>query len=120
MLHQGKAVAAVADAEKSASLGGMLSKETLAFAYGQVGRKTDALKILDQLKEESKHRHVSTFGLFVASLGAGETDRAYQYLEQAYQERSEWLPLALRVPGFDPYRSDPRFQAIYKKVGLPE
>ena len=117
---QGHSAEAVADAEKSVSLtGDPLTRAFLAATYGAAGRKTDALKILDQLKEESKHRYVSTFGFFLASLGAGETDRAFQYLEQAYQERSAFIA-GLRSPAFDPLRSDPRFQAMYKKAGLPE
>ncbi len=117
---KGNAAAAVADDEKYVSLtGDPLSRATLAAAYGRAGRKADALKILDQLKEESKHRYVSTFGFFMASLGAGETDRAFQYLEQMYQERSAFIPV-LRSPGFDWLRSDPRFVAMKKKVGLPE
>jgi len=71
--------------------------------------------VLNRAAREAVRKGQSTRGST-----AGETDRAYQYLEQAYQERSAWLPLALRNPGFDLLRSDPRFQAIYKKVGLPD
>jgi hypothetical protein len=105
--------------EECVTCGRSFSKAFLAAEYGRAGRRADAVKILNELKEESKHRYVSTFGFFLASLGAGETDRAYQYFEQAYQERSAFMPI-LRSPAFDALRSDARFVAMKKKVGLPD
>jgi hypothetical protein len=52
----------------------------------------------------------------------GEKDKAFQALEQAYRDRSYFLT-TMKLPMWDldpTIRSDPRFQTIYKKVGLPE
>jgi hypothetical protein len=40
-------------------------------------------------------------------------------MDKAYEERSFFL-VSLKLPMYDALRSEPRFQAIYKKVGLPE
>ena len=52
--------------------------------------------------------------------GLGDKDRAFEFLERAYQERSwdiAWfLKADLRV---DNLRSDPRFQDLVHRVGYP-
>jgi hypothetical protein len=53
------------------------------------------------------------------SISAWGKDRAFEWLEKAYQERSPNL-INLKVhPSFDPIRSDQRFANLLRKVGLP-
>jgi tetratricopeptide (TPR) repeat protein len=48
-----------------------------------------------------------------------EKEKAFAWLEKAYQERDPWLPMDIAGPSFDPLRSDPRFQDLLRRVGLP-
>ena len=95
-----------------------LTQATLGQIYGIAGRKTEALKILEQLKRQSTAQYVTPIAFVVVYWGLGDKDSAFQWLEKAYEERSGYL-LSLRAPLWDGLRSDPRFQSIYKKVGLP-
>jgi TolB-like protein/DNA-binding winged helix-turn-helix (wHTH) protein len=49
----------------------------------------------------------------------GDKERALALLERAYQEHDPWLPMDLAAPRFDPIRSDPRFQDLLHRIGLP-
>ena len=49
----------------------------------------------------------------------GDKERAFARLEEAYQEHDPWLPMDLAAPRFDPLRSDPRFQDLLRRIGLP-
>ena len=51
-------------------------------------------------------------------LGLGENSLAIDWLEKAYEGRSPWLTWLKVEPMFDPLRSDPRFQALYKKMNF--
>jgi hypothetical protein len=50
--------------------------------------------------------------------GIGEKDLAFQWLEKAYEERNPLLAYAKVMPRFDALRSDPRFAAPLKRLGL--
>ncbi len=50
----------------------------------------------------------------------GEADAAFEWLERAYQGRSLLLTTIRVDPGFDPLRSDPRFQDLLRRIGFPE
>ena len=48
----------------------------------------------------------------------GDRERAFKWLQQSYDERDPWL-LNVRVdPGFDNLHSDPRFEALVRRIGL--
>jgi serine/threonine-protein kinase len=48
----------------------------------------------------------------------GEKDQAFDYLNQAFEQRS-WLISTLKVdPAFDSLRSDPRFAELVRRIGL--
>jgi hypothetical protein len=47
----------------------------------------------------------------------GDTDEAMNWLEKGYKER--FNPGVLQRPGFDPLRSDPRFEELADRIGLP-
>jgi len=49
----------------------------------------------------------------------GDKERAFARLEEAYQEHDPWLPMDLAAPRLDPLRSDPRFQDLLRRIGLP-
>ena len=50
----------------------------------------------------------------------GNRDKAFEYLEKAYQSQITELILAVRYPGFDLLRSDPRYADLMRRMGLPE
>jgi adenylate cyclase len=52
-------------------------------------------------------------------LYAGDTARALDWLEKAYEMRDPNMPYLGVLPIYDPLRSDPRFQALLRKMGLP-
>ena len=49
---------------------------------------------------------------------AGETDKAFQVLENAYQKRDDSI-LMIKGPGLDPVKSDPRYADLVRRIGLP-
>ncbi len=58
------------------------------------------------------------YGIACCYLDAGDYERAIDWLEEAYEVRDPNLPY-IGDPGWDPLRSDPRFQALVKRMGLP-
>jgi eukaryotic-like serine/threonine-protein kinase len=49
----------------------------------------------------------------------GEKDRAFNWLEKAYREKSGFLPNIKSGPVFESLRSDPRYASLLKRMGLP-
>jgi serine/threonine protein kinase/tetratricopeptide (TPR) repeat protein len=90
----------------------------LAYAYAASGDQARAAAEAEDLKKLSLHGSVTAFNLALVALGQGDDARAVSYLEQAYASDSQWLGWLGRDRVFDPLRSDPRFIALLKKVGL--
>jgi len=53
-------------------------------------------------------------------VGLQENDQAFAWLERAFKHRSTWLTYLKVEPQLDPLRSDPRFQNLLRRVGLPD
>jgi predicted Zn-dependent protease len=92
----------------------------LVHAYAQAGRRTDALRLLEELKQRRKTGYVPAAAFVKAYLGLGEYDRAFFWLEEAYKEQSNLLQFLKVHPIFDPIRGDPRFVDLVRRVGLPQ
>ena len=90
----------------------------LGYTYAVSGRRKEALKLMSDLKNRLNPRfsYAAYIALIQASLD--EKDQAMASLEKAYTERFD--ALALRSPAFDPLRSDPRFQNLMRRIGLPQ
>ncbi len=112
---------AVAALEKACALSGRhpVPLASLGLALGAMGAKSEAEKILRELQEMSSRRYVSPHHLATVCMGLGKKDQAIAWLERAYQERSLWLISITTDFRFDGLRSDPRFKAMLKKIGLP-
>ena len=87
-------------------------------AYAHVGRRSDALRLLAELKQRQKSGYIPSAAFVNAYLGLGETDEAFAALEQAYKEHSNILQFLKVHPHFDPIRNDPRFRDLVHRVGL--
>jgi len=92
----------------------------LARAYAASGKKLEARTLLDELLAQSKRRYVSPFYIAVVYAELGENGPAMNWLEKAYEDRSNSLIFLKVDPELDSLRSDPRFQALLDKLGLPQ
>jgi TolB-like protein/DNA-binding winged helix-turn-helix (wHTH) protein/Tfp pilus assembly protein PilF len=91
----------------------------LAHAYAASGNHPDALKLLAQLEALSKKQYVSPFYVAIVYLGLGKNELAMNWLEKAYDDRSNGLVFLKVEPELDPLRSDPRFGALLRKLNFP-
>jgi hypothetical protein len=75
---------------------------------------------IDVLKEPRKTGYSSAYWIASSYAELGDKERAFEWLDTAYQEHDEYL-LGLKTDlSFDPIRSDPRFAELVRKAGLPQ
>ena len=90
----------------------------LGESYALSGNRTEALKVIEELKQRSKQRYVSPYCVAMIYAGLADKDQAFEWLNKAYEARSEhltWLKVDARM---NPLRSDPRFAEMMRRVGL--
>jgi tetratricopeptide (TPR) repeat protein len=92
--------------------------DVLGAAYARAGRRSDALRILAELKRRKHHGYVAAASFIIVYLGLGENEQAFAWLEEAYKEQSNMLKFVKVHPLFDPLRGDPRFVDLVHRVGL--
>jgi hypothetical protein len=68
----------------------------------------------------SKTRHVPAIRIALAYIGLEDTERAFQWLEKAFVDRSMRPDFMSYDPMYDSLRSDPRFQDLLRRAGLPQ
>jgi tetratricopeptide (TPR) repeat protein len=90
----------------------------LANAYARAGQKAEAEKILQKLIEFSKQQR-GTYEVALVYAGLGEKDRAIGWLEKANQVRDKGMIYLKVDPTLDPLRSDPRFEALLRRMNFP-
>jgi TolB-like protein/class 3 adenylate cyclase/Flp pilus assembly protein TadD len=85
--------------------------------YAAQGRKDDAQKILQQLRQRREQHYTAAYSLALVYLGLGDRNEAINWLEQGYQERDGFNIGPIRVdPLLAPLRGDPRFEALAEKI----
>ncbi len=87
-------------------------------AYAHAGRRSDAIRLLAELKRRRQEGYIPAAAFVNAYLGLGDDEQAFYWLEQAYAEQSNILQFLKTHPYFDPIRSDPRFAELVRRVGL--
>jgi len=90
----------------------------LGYVYGISGDRSNALKTLEELKLLSKTTYVPPYHFAWIYIGLGDKDQALLCLTKVYQEHTQHVVDFKSHPMFDPLRSDPRFVALVKGVGL--
>lgn len=90
----------------------------LARALALAGRADDARQWLRRLAAPDPDVYVAPHARAQGWFGLGDLDRAFAELEAAFVERSWYLSWIRLMPTMDPYRRDPRFGALVRRVGL--
>jgi len=93
-------------------------KADLARVYAVSGKTKEAEEILKHLIDLSTQIYVPPFDIAVVYVGFGQKDLALEWLEKAYDQRTDTLTYIRMDPRFDPLRSDPRFQDLLRRLHL--
>ena len=111
---------AIAAFKQGLSLGGVTEVwSSLGHAYAVAGNRAEAQKVIAHLKELSVHEYVAPYNFAVIYAGLGDKDESFVWLNEAYQERSYLLTYLTVDERLDNLHSDPRFDDLRRKVGLP-
>jgi len=91
----------------------------LAETYAVAGHRDEAQKILRQLQERSSEQFVTPYMIGRIYAALGQKDEAFRWLNTAYEERAPWMVLLKRDPRLDGLRSDPRYEALVRRMNFP-
>jgi serine/threonine protein kinase len=97
------------------------SPETVAALreeYQRGGMKAYLGKELERRRRPGKQAYASPCFLAYLHAHLGQNDEAMACLESAYRERDPVLTRVHANPAIDPLRADPRFHALFRKMGL--
>ena len=117
---EGKYPEAIQEFERAVQISDVAALwSSLGHAYGTAGRRRDARKVLERLREIARQHYVSPSYEAAVHLGLGEYDEAMDLYERAYAERS-WAMLWFKIGQYTKLlRGTPRFEALLAKMHFP-
>jgi DNA-binding winged helix-turn-helix (wHTH) protein/tetratricopeptide (TPR) repeat protein len=90
----------------------------LGYAHAKLGKRSVAKKVIEQLAERSQREYVPAFCTALIHVGLEDMERALQWLEKAYEDRSAYMVFVKVEPLLDQIRAEPRFQKLLEKMRL--
>jgi Tfp pilus assembly protein PilF len=100
------------------SQGIFIASSLTGYIYAKWGKKAEALRIINELNEQSKSSYVLPESFAYIYAGLGEKDQAIMWLQKSCHQSSLYLQSIKVEPMFDELRSDPRFPDLVRCVGL--
>lgn len=119
-LARGEFPEALAEFEQAREFSGGNS-ETLSlagYARARMGDRDGARRVLGELQAREPARYLPPFNVAMIHHGLGDRDETFAWLEKAYAERDVRLTFLKVERKWDPIRSDERFVALARRVGL--
>jgi tetratricopeptide (TPR) repeat protein len=91
----------------------------LGAAYGLAGKRSEALRLLERLKELAKKKYIPSHAFVIVYVGLNDQERALEYLQKGYDDRDIYMSIKVD-PIFKTLRTNPRFQEIVRKMNFPK
>jgi TolB-like protein/class 3 adenylate cyclase/Tfp pilus assembly protein PilF len=96
------------------------SRAYLAYMLALSGRREEGERALAQAVDEGERSYVVPSNVVLALAALGDHDGAFRWIERALDERDYSMLQLKTYPNYDPLRSDPRFQAVLRRMKFPE
>jgi hypothetical protein len=90
-----------------------------AWICGVAGRREATVRILDELHELARNVYVSPLHFATVYAGMGDVEAWRKAMLDAYEDRANGLVFLRLLPQFEPMQSDPVFEELVRKIGLP-
>jgi tetratricopeptide (TPR) repeat protein len=91
----------------------------IGHVYGRLGRKDEAAAVIRDLEQMFSNKRADGKDLAVVYAGLGEKDKAFEWLDKAYENHSFQLTTLNIEPLLQPLHDDPRWKDLKKRIGLP-
>jgi adenylate cyclase len=91
----------------------------MAAAHARKGSQSRARKCIEELSRLAGGQYVTPLAEAFAAIGIGDHDLAFRRLEEAIEQKTNFVNLVAVEPFFDPLRSDGRFARLLKTINLP-
>jgi TolB-like protein len=88
-------------------------------AYARMGREAEAREMISELQKQVQNTGIGRYEIALVYAGLGEKDEAFAWLEKSFAARDKGLTYLKIDPCLEPLRSESRFQALVRRVGLP-
>ena len=95
-----------------------LAEAGLGVVAAARGRPEEARAILAELEARQREQYVSPVALVLLHTALGDADRAFEWLDRAYEERRGWLVYLNVEPMLDSLRGDARFRRLVERMRL--
>jgi len=121
LLEQGRFQAAIEEFQKGEAIpdNAVGYNLWLGNSYARAGKKAEARRRVEELKELRRRRYIDAAAIGWIYAGLGDKDQAFAWFDRALEERSPNLVDLKVEPAWDPLRSDPRFAALLRRLGIP-
>jgi serine/threonine protein kinase/Tfp pilus assembly protein PilF len=103
----------------SSNPGNVMSRAGLGFMHARLGHRQEAQLVLEELAAASKTRYVPGQAFALVYAGLQDADQAFAWLDKSYEERFNRLAYLRVEPVWDSIRTDARFEALLRRIGLP-
>ena len=121
LVGKGEYGEALRQAEKARQLNPFndYSAALVGFLNAKAGDRQEAIRMAERLEEAARQRYTPALSIALVYTGLGDHDRAFQWLNKAYDERFNRLAYLGREPVWESLHADPRFEALVTRIGLP-
>jgi tetratricopeptide (TPR) repeat protein len=91
--------------------------EFLGWVYAVSGRQEKARSVLNRMLDIRAKRYVDGYLIGEVYAGLGEKEKAFEWLNKAYEEHAGQMIFIKFDPCFKNLHSDPRYKELLKKMG---
>lgn len=122
LVKQGRYADALAEAQKSIQFSNRsnASLALLGHVYGKLGRRSEADALIKELETRIAAKQADGRDLAVLYVGLDDKDKAFEWLQKAFENRSVFLVFLKLEPLMEPLRSDPRWNDLERRVGISQ
>jgi TolB-like protein/Tfp pilus assembly protein PilF len=122
LVRQGRYAEALAEAQKSIQFSNRSNAALalLGHVYGKLGRRSEADAVIKELETRIAAKQADGRDLAVLYAGLDDKDKAFEWLQKAFENRSVFLVFLKLEPLMEPLRSDPRWSDLERRVGISQ